>query len=155
MELPTPFTDDRGKIINIANAPVGSAVLITSKKGTTRANHWHRIDAHLCYVVSGQIEYYERPVPEPENLPPFVILAPHESSIPTSVTSASHITKHIFTAGEAFFTGSNVEHRMDFPMDTTFLTLGRLSRTPEEYEEDLVRIDVDLAALYREQEKSK
>ena len=36
-------------------------MLIDSKKGTLRANHYHKTDWHYCYVISGSIEYYHRP----------------------------------------------------------------------------------------------
>lgn len=117
-------TDDRGSIFNIMHEPIGALALITSKKNTVRANHYHKEDAHLCYVVSGSIEYYERPV-----------------------GSNEPATKFIVKAGEGMYTGPNVEHAMYFPEDTTFLTLGRLSRTPDEYEKDLVRLSTPLATV--------
>lgn len=112
-----PFRDERGDIINIINEHHGSVVLITSKKGTDRANHWHRESAHTCFVVSGRIQYFERPVGS--HLPPFV---------------------YIFGPGEAFYTPPNVEHRMHFLEDTVFLTLGTQSRLSSDYENDLVRL---------------
>ncbi len=33
------FTDDRGKILPLVDLPMESAVMISSKKGTVRANH--------------------------------------------------------------------------------------------------------------------
>ena len=151
--LPTPFTDARGTITNIANAPVGSVVLITSKAESTRAKHWHKGDAHVCFVMSGRIEYFERPLTHALLGSPIFAFR-SEGSGPTDLaTDKPHlILKSVFGPGEAFFTGSYVEHEMYFPEDTVFLTLGRLSRTPEEYEEDLVRVDYSLRDLYQEQE---
>ena len=61
VELDAPHVDDRGEIIPLVDAPMQSAVMITSKKGTVRANHYHKTDWHYCYVVSGRIAYYHRP----------------------------------------------------------------------------------------------
>ena len=101
-------TDLRGEIANIIHEPVGAVAVITSHENTVRANHYHKADAHLCYVVSGRIEYYERPV----------------GSIETP-------EKFIVDEGRAFYTGPRMEHAMYFPEETVFITLGRLSRTPD------------------------
>jgi len=61
VELEKPHVDDRGSIQPLVDVPMESCVLITSKKGTVRANHYHQTDWHYCYVVDGEIEYYERP----------------------------------------------------------------------------------------------
>lgn len=116
------YSDARGDIINVVTKPVGSVVLITCKPNTVRANHWHREDAHLCYVVSGSVHYYERPL-----------------------GSKLDPTYTLIKAGESFITGPNVEHAMKFTEETVFLTLGKLSRTPAEYESDLVRLTEPLA----------
>lgn len=115
--LETPFTDERGSIQPLVDVPMESCVLISSRKGTVRANHFHKTDWHYCYVLSGRIEYYHRPRGSTEK--------------PEMVT--------IF-AGENFFTGPMVEHSMVFPEDTVFLTFGRNSRAQEVYEADVVRI---------------
>lgn len=115
--LEQPFSDPRGAIQPLVDLPMESCVLISSKKGTVRANHFHRTDWHFCYVLSGSIEYYHRP---------------HGSdSIPEKV---------LIRTGQIFFTPPMVDHAMVFPEDTVFLTLGRNSRTQEVYEADVVRI---------------
>ena len=115
--LDPPFADPRGEIQPLVDLPMESCVLIRSKKGTVRANHYHRTDWHFCYVLSGSIEYYQRP---------------HGSDkIPEKV---------LVKTGELFFTRPMVDHAMVFPEDTVFLTLGRNSRSQEAYEADVVRI---------------
>ena len=37
-----------------------SAVLINSKKGSLRANHYYKTDWHYCFVLNGEIEFYHR-----------------------------------------------------------------------------------------------
>lgn len=118
VELEPPHADDRGEIIPLVDAPMRSAVLITSKKGTVRANHFHRTDWHYCYVLSGRIEYYHRP---------------------TGSSDAPELV--VVDEGQMVFTPPMVDHSMVFPQDTVFLTLGRNPRDQESYESDVVRID--------------
>ena len=115
--LEKAFADVRGEIQPLVDLPMESCVLISSKKGAVRANHYHRTDWHFCYVLSGSIEYSERP---------------HGC--------ARAPTKTVVEQGQLFFTGPMIDHRMYFPEDTVFLTLGRNSRTQEAYEADVVRI---------------
>lgn len=131
-----PFLDSRGSIINATHHPVGSVSLINSKAGTRRANHWHKRDAHLCFVVSGKVEYYQRPVISNVNA---LILEAERHVNP------GEITKHAFIAGQSYYTPPCIEHMMFFPEDTVILSLGKLSRTHEIHEEDLVRLEKPLA----------
>lgn len=117
VRLEPPFIDPRGAIQPLVDLPMESCVLISSKKGTVRANHYHQTDWHFCYVLSGSIEYYHRP---------------HGSdSVPEKVAIGT---------GQMFFTPPMVDHAMVFPEDTAFLTLGRNSRAQEVYEADVIRI---------------
>lgn len=116
--LEPPFVDPRGSIQPLVDTTMESCVLISSEKGSVRANHYHRTDWHFCYVIDGEIEYYCRP---------------HGSKAPPE--------KHVLGPGEMFFTGPMEEHAMVFTKDTVFLTLGRNSRRQEVYEADVVRID--------------
>lgn len=115
--LEAPFADARGAIQPLVDVPMESCVLITSKQGTVRANHYHRTDWHYCYVLEGEIEYYERP---------------HGSDAPPR--------KYLIGRGQMFFTGPMADHAMVFTKDTSFLTWGRNSRAQEVYEADVVRI---------------
>lgn len=119
VRLESPFSDERGVIQPLVDVPMKSCVLITSKKGTIRANHYHKTDWHFCYVLDGSIEYYHRAVGNKD--PP---------------------KKVVIKKGELFFTPSMEEHAMVFPEDTTFLTLGGNSRKQASYESDLVRIEL-------------
>lgn len=116
--LTEKFEDDRGEIVPLVDLAMKSAVWITSKKGSVRANHYHKSDWHFCYVVSGSIEYYHRP---------------HGSGQEPEMV--------LVNKGELFFTPPMVDHAMVFPEDTVFLTLGRNSRRQEVYEADVERID--------------
>jgi len=111
------FADERGEILPLVDLSFKSAVLITSKLGTVRANHFHKTDWHFCYIISGAIEYYHRP---------------HGSN--------AHPEMVLVRKGQLFFTPPLVDHSMVFLEDTVFLTLGRNSRRQEVYEADVERI---------------
>lgn len=117
VDLEKPHVDDRGSIQPLVDVPMESCVLITSNAGTVRANHYHQTDWHYCYVVEGEIEYYERP---------------HGST--------GTAKKYLIRQGQMFFTGPMIDHAMVFTRDTTFLTWGRNSRAQDVYEADVVRI---------------
>ena len=118
VKLENPFADVRGKIQPLVDVLMRSAVLIESKAGSLRANHYHKTDWHYCYVLSGTIEYIHRPTgsnKEPETI--------------------------IVNRGEMVFTPPMIDHAMKFPVDTVFLTLSRNPRDQETYEADVVRVD--------------
>jgi dTDP-4-dehydrorhamnose 3,5-epimerase-like enzyme len=116
--LPDPFVDARGAIQPLVDEDMKSCVLISSKKGTVRANHYHKTDWHYCYVMMGKIEYYHRPTGS--DTPP---------------------EKVMVEAGQMFFTPPMVDHSMVFSEEAVFITWGRNSRLQEVYEADVVRID--------------
>ena len=116
--LEPAFIDDRGAIQPLVDAAMKSCVLITSKKGAVRANHYHKTDWHYCYVLEGAIDYFHRPCGD--TAPP---------------------KKVAIGKGQLFFTPPMVEHAMTFPVDTVFITWGRNSRAQAAYEADVVRID--------------
>ena len=83
-----------------------SAVMINSKAGSLRANHYHKTDWHYCYVISGKIEYYYKEL-NSDKTPELLVVE----------------------KGNMVFTPPLVEHCMKFPEDTLFLTLSRTSRS--------------------------
>ena len=113
------FQDDRGSIVPLADEEMKSAVLISSKKGSIRANHYHKTDWHYCYVLEGKIEYHWR-----------------------KVGDTGEPKKKIISAGENFFTPPLVEHAMVFLEDTNFICLGKNSRCQASYEADVVRVSL-------------
>lgn len=120
--LTKPFEDARGVIQNVLTTGVASVVVIDSKKGTTRADHYHLEDDHLCYLLLGNLDYYWVQYQNAYG-PPM-----HE------------IRKVSIKPGQAWYTPNNCGHTMHFTEDSVFLTLSRRAREPEEYEKDLVRI---------------
>ena len=114
--------DPRGMIQSICAEPVNSIIRIFSKAGSIRSNHWHKTDWHICYVVSGRMDYYERPVGEID-------------------------VKHsVINPGEWVKTLPYVEHTTVFPVDTEILVFAKNERDETSYHADLVYSE-DLSAL--------
>lgn len=113
------FTDERGKITKLLDngkTNIRSVLWIISKKGAVRSNHYHKKDAHYIYVVSGRMEYYEKPV------------------------KGGGIKKVILGPGDMVYTPPMMIHATKFIRDTILLTLSIKSRRQEAYEKDTVRV---------------
>ena len=98
IKLNEPFIDDRGSIqslVSLDEPKIQSAVLIESKKGSVRANHYHKEDWHYCYLISGSIDYYYREVGDKDK-PSLAQINP----------------------GDVFYTPALVEHAMFFKEDS-------------------------------------
>ncbi len=119
VDMEKPFVDVRGSIQPLVDSLMKSAVMIESKAGSLRANHYHKTDWHYCYVISGKIEYYYKNLNS--NVKPELI---------------------VVEKGHMIFTPPLVEHCMKFPVDTLFLTLSRNPRDQETYESDVVRVNL-------------
>lgn len=115
----TLHTDERGEIIQVAEK--ADVLRITSNVGSRRANHFHRESGHWCLVISGMINYYERPVGAKES-----------AAIRT------------YFPGDLFWTGPMVEHLMVFAQDTQFYCFSTGARDPAHYEADTVRLSFEL-----------
>lgn len=115
------FTDERGDIMPILDdgtTNIRSVLIINSKKGSVRANHYHKEDSHYCYMVSGKMEYFEKPIDAPD------------SAIETAVVEA----------GDMVYSPPMVVHAMRFLEDTTWIVLATKSRKDGAYEDDTVRV---------------
>ena len=106
------FIDDRGKISNHElTEPINLIGLITSKKGTIRANHYHPQQEQKCLFTKGQIiEIFQD------------ILNPNSPKI-----------TQVVNEGQMSIIKPNVAHTMVFTKDTTFLNLVRGERDHDNY----------------------
>ena len=119
VKLEKPFVDLRGSIQPLVDSIMKSAVMIHSKAGSLRANHYHKTDWHYCYVISGKIKYYHKEL-NSDKAPELLVVE----------------------KGNMVFTPPLVEHCMKFPEDTLFLTLSRNPRDQETYELDVIRTNL-------------
>ena len=106
------FIDKRGKISNHElPEPVNLIGLIDSKKGSTRANHYHPIQEQKCLVTKGQfISVYQ-----------------------DLLNKNSPKITHVVDEGQLIVTKPNTAHSMVFSKDTVFLNLVRGEREHENY----------------------
>ena len=117
VEIRTPFTDERGEIQNVLDLPIGSVSRIVSKAGSVRASHFHKSDSHYCYLESGAVDYYHRPVGNTEK--------------------SEH---YAFGVGELFYTPPMFEHTMVFSVDSVMWCFAANPRFSANYEADTVRV---------------
>jgi dTDP-4-dehydrorhamnose 3,5-epimerase-like enzyme len=114
--IPQTFKDERGAIINLADGQIGDVSMITSKEGAVRANHVHQNDWHLCFLISGSINYTWK-----------------DSS------SSSEIKQIKVSPGEMIYTPPGAPHKMHFLESSQFVTISKLSRLTASYELDTLR----------------
>jgi hypothetical protein len=121
------FIDNRGSIEELIQETftVDGVVYIYSNAGSRRADHYHKYSSHWCILSSGLVSYYERPVGSNEKP-----------------------TLRRFEPNQPFFTAPMMEHTMIFEKDSEMLCL-RVggSKNQDDYENDLVRIDIKLDEL--------
>ena len=106
------FIDKRGKISNHELPEAVNLIgLIDSKKGTTRANHYHPIQEQKCLVTRGQfISVYQ-----------------------DLLNKNSPKVTHVVNEGQLIVTKPNTAHAMVFSKDTVFLNLVRGEREHDNY----------------------
>ncbi|MEM7406259.1 MAG: cupin domain-containing protein [Pseudomonadota bacterium] len=119
VELGSPYSDARGAIQPLVEGGFASAQAISSTAGSVRANHFHKEDWHYCYMVTGGMNYWFRPVGSSEQ--------PHCIRV---------------EAGQMIFTPAMEEHAMEFTEDSVFINFANRQRDQASYEQDLVRIDL-------------
>ena len=118
--IPQIFEDTRGEIRNLADGSIGDVAIITSNSGAIRANHFHHEDWHLCYLVSGEMEYFWS--------------ANVEENQFQSVKVKSN---------EMVFTPAGTPHKIVFNENSVFLSISKLSRISENYERDTFKLNED------------
>ncbi|MBN1688464.1 MAG: WxcM-like domain-containing protein [Candidatus Omnitrophica bacterium] len=112
-------TDWRGEIYNIFEGHLGHVALITSKKGSVRANHYHKEDVQYMYLVSGAYESHSCDVRDP-----------HKKQV-------LHVK-----AGDIVYTPPMIAHAQKFTKDSVFLALTTREREQGKYESDTFAFSV-------------
>jgi nucleoside-diphosphate-sugar epimerase/2-polyprenyl-3-methyl-5-hydroxy-6-metoxy-1,4-benzoquinol methylase len=106
------YIDKRGRISNYElTEPINLIGLITSKKNTVRANHYHPIQEQKCLVTEGR----------------FI------SVFKNLLDADQPIVTHVVNKGDITVTKPNVAHAMVFSENTTFLNLVRGEREHNNY----------------------
>lgn len=112
--------DRRGSIIKVLEGKITSVLLIPSKKGAVRANHYHKKDTHYVYMVSGKMRYTTKSMRDDD----------------------ARKRSQVLKAGDLIFTPPMLAHAMEFLEDSVFLALTTKSRTKRAYENDTVRVEL-------------
>ena len=106
------FIDDRGKISNYElPESINLIGLISSKKGTIRANHFHPIQEQKCLLTKGQVISVYKDL----------------------LNSNSPKITHVVNEGDLIITKPNTAHAMIFSKDSVFLNLVKGEREHKNY----------------------
>ncbi len=106
------FVDERGRIDNYElPEPINWIGMISSKRGTSRANHYHPIQQQKCLLVSGKFISLFKNLKDPK----------------------SPLRTHIINAGDLVVTEPNIAHTMVFLEDSLFLNLVSGEREHENF----------------------
>ena len=111
--------DPRGAITNLFEGRIEHIALITSKKGSTRANHYHKEDFQYIYLVSGAYESHSCEVRNPERRQVLKV-----------------------RPGDIVATPPMIAHAQKFTEDSVFLALSTRQREQGKYEDDTIAYPV-------------
>tara|TARA_B100000886_G_C20283994_1_gene432515 strand:- start:146 stop:571 length:426 start_codon:yes stop_codon:yes gene_type:complete len=114
------FKDERGYLLKILDKGFSSCIEIFSKKGSIRANHYHKKDEHFCYILRGEILFFYR-----------------------NRKKGSKLNYKVMKKGDLFFTTYHQDHLAYFLKTTHFLSYSSRKRSKFDYENDLVRLNMD------------
>ena len=106
-------SDERGEIKNILEEPISHVAIITSKKGTIRANHYHPQQTQYVYLISGRYESHSKDLTRQD----------------------SETEKKTVEEGSLVTTPPMVAHAMKFLEDSVLLNLTPGTRKPQAYDE--------------------
>ena len=107
------FQDERGIIANILEEPICHVAIITSKKGSIRANHYHPDQIQYCYLISGRYESTSKNLNEKNAKTEKITVAP----------------------GNLVITPPMIAHAMRFLEDSVLLNLDTGQREPDRFPE--------------------
>ena len=111
--------DARGAITNLFEGRIEHIALITSKKGTVRANHYHKKDHQYIYLLTGAFESHCCDIRNPEK------------------KQILHLKP-----GDLVETPALIAHAQKFTDDSVFLALTTRQREEGKYEEDTIAYPV-------------
>ena len=114
------FKDKRGTLQKIIDGNFSSCIEVYSKKGSIRANHYHKKDKHFMYIISGELLYSYK-----------------------NRKRGSKVKVKKMKKGDLFFTPAMQEHMAYYTKNTHFLAFSTRKRTQFDYEKDLIRVEME------------
>ncbi len=113
------FKDNRGEIYNLFEGQLSHVAMITSKRGSVRANHYHKLDHQYIYLVSGAYETHSVDVRNPSKRQ---VLNVRQGDIVDTPPMIAHVQK--------------------FTEDSVFLAFSTRLREEGKYEDDTISYPV-------------
>lgn len=116
------FVDERGfisRILDNEQINVKNILYIKRKKGSRGADHFHKKDKHIIFVLSGKIKYSEKNIK----------------------IKFSKIDSVILNPMDMVLSENNIAHSTIFLEDTIFIAISSQERNQKDYEKDTVRVD--------------
>jgi quercetin dioxygenase-like cupin family protein len=113
------FIDDRGAITNVFEGTIEHVALITSKKGSVRANHYHKNIYQYIYLVSGALDTHCCDIGAPDKVQVIQV-----------------------RPGDLIDTPPLVAHAQYFTEDSVFIALSTRHRSAGQYEGDTIAFEV-------------
>ncbi len=107
------FTDERGAITNVLEEPINHVAIISSKKGTVRANHYHPEQIQYVYLISGRFESVSKDLRKGDD---------------------AKVEKVMVEAGSLVTTPPMIAHAMSFLEDSVMLNLTTADRDPANFD---------------------
>ncbi len=107
------FTDERGAITNVLEEPINHVAIISSKKGTIRANHYHPEQIQYVYLISGKFESVSKDLRKGDS---------------------AKVEKAVVEAGNLVITPPMIAHAMRFLEDSVMLNLTTADRDPANFD---------------------
>lgn len=114
------FMDERGKISDLVNENINHVGLITSKKGSIRGNHYHKLSTQYSYILSGKFRVTITPIENNKNKKEIILNENELITIPPKKI-------HVFEAME----------------DSVIIDMVSESRWGKKYEEDVFRVKLE------------
>lgn len=115
------FEDARGRIMDIfENAPKEHCVILTTKKGGVRGNHYHNNSLQYDFIISGKMKIFGQKV------------------------GSKKIETKIVGADSWLEWDKNEAHEFVAIEDTTFITFVNGPRGGEKFETDTIRLKTPL-----------
>ena len=111
------FEDQRGAISNILEEPITHIAIITSKKGSIRANHYHPDQTQYEYLISGRYESYSKDLTKKD----------------------AKVEKQIIEPGSLVITPPMIAHAWNVLEDSVMLNLTTGRRDSKNYEEHTIK----------------
>jgi len=117
------FKDGRGALSYVSEPfmKVKDVLIISSKKGAVRANHVHKRDSHIIYLIDGKFKYITRDLSKRNAKSKVVIVK----------------------KGESVFTPPKLAHKVVFVEDSLMVVITTENRDQKRYEADITRLEVE------------